>query len=177
MQYFTPQLLARYRSRDDDVADGAAQEWDQAVARYNEELDAIRHVLPSGARALIKHWSLHDAGILSITAFRRRPFLSVVIQLEGSPRRPGTLLELRYLLARTSKSLGFTIESHEEGAEGSGRIQYDEFQRLADEPVSVFSHSLLLQGAYELKIFFTDMRVRQLQSVILPSVEPLLVKT
>ncbi len=173
MHYFTPELLARYRSLDDDVADAAAHEWDQAIAHYNTDLDTMRRLLPSGAQALIKHRSLHDARILSIVVSRRRPLVSLVVRLEGTPRRAGTLLELRYSLARSSRNLGFTIERHEKDAPGSGRIQYDEFAKVADDPVCVFCHSLLLQGSYELRIFFTDMRVRQLHRVILPSVDPI----
>jgi hypothetical protein len=42
---------------------------------------------------------------------------------------------------------------------------------VADDPIEIFSHSLLLTGGVELRIRFTDMKVRALQRVILPSVE------
>ena len=48
MRYFKPELLARCRSLDDDVAEAAAAEWDQAIARYNAKLAAIRPLFPEG---------------------------------------------------------------------------------------------------------------------------------
>jgi hypothetical protein len=174
MRYLTPELLARYRSSDDAVAEVAAGQWDQAAADYNAELQAIRPFLPAGVRALLTHYALHDARILGITEARRRPRFSLLVQLEGIPARPGKALELRYLLARNAKDPGFSLLNHggpENGSQVRGRIQYDEFSKVADEPGVVFSHSLLLQGGYELQIRFTELHVRQLQRVILPSVE------
>jgi hypothetical protein len=176
MQYLTPELLARFRSPDDDVAEDAAREWDQAIANYNAELRAIRSFLPMGVRALLARWSLHDATILSIALARRKPRLSLVIQLEGSRGRPGEVLELQYSLARTARNPGFSLidhAGHGKDRQDKARIQYDEFRKVVEDPVEVFSHSLLLKGFYELQIWFTDMQVRQLQRVIFPSLEQL----
>ena len=176
MRYLKPEILARSRSLDDDVSEAAADEWEQALATYNAELDSIRPDLPSAVRALLASYSLHDARILSISEARRKPRLSLLIQLEGKPTRPGDLLELQYLLARTSKQPGLVLVMHgkpDTDLRGKGRIQYDEFGKVADDPVEVFSHSLLLTGGVELHIRFTDMKVRALQRVILPSVEPI----
>jgi hypothetical protein len=174
MQYLKPEILARLRSLDDDVAEAAANEWEQAVARYNAELDAIRPILPAGVRTLHAHCSLHDARIRGILLASRRPRLSLLIQLEGRSAHPGAALELRYVLAGTSKHPGFTIRGHpvpERDVQDWGRIQYDEFSIVADAPVDVFAHSLLLRGEAELQIWFTEMQVRPLAKVILPSVE------
>jgi hypothetical protein len=125
MRYFTPELLARSRSPDDDVSEAAADEWEQAVAKYNAELDSIRPDLPPGVRALLASCSLHDARILSISEARRRPRLSLLIQLEGRPTRPGDLLELQYLLVRTSKHPGLALVVHgepEKDLRDKGRI-------------------------------------------------------
>ena len=176
MQHFNPEILARCRSLDDAVSEAATDEWEQAVAKYNAELDSIRPDLPPGVRALLASCSLHDARILSISETRRRPRLSLLIQLEGRPTRPGDLLELQYLLAGTSKHPGLSLRTHDKPDKDlpeQGRILYDEFGKLANDPVEVFSHSLLLKGGVELHIRFTDMRVRALQRVILPSVEPI----
>jgi hypothetical protein len=175
MQYLKPELLERTRSLD-DVAEAAAKEWEEALAEYNAALDSLRSVLPAGVRALLARYSLHDARILSISEERRRPRLTLLVQLEGKPARPGNLLELHYLLARSSKHPGFVLvggEKPEQDIRDKGRIQYDEIGKVADDPVAVFAHSLLLQGGGELRIQFTEMRIRTLQRVILPSVEPL----
>ena len=176
MRHLKPDILVRSRSLDDAVSEAAADEWEEAVAKYNAELDAIRSDLPPGGRALLASRSLHDARILSIIEVRRKPRLSLLIQLEGRPTRPGDLLELQYRLARTSKHSGLSMLKHgepEKDLHDKGRIQYDEFGKIADEPVEVFSHSLLLKGGLELQIRFTDMKVLALQRVILPSVEPI----
>lgn len=174
MHYLTPELLDRYRSSDDEVAEAAAKEWEQAIAMYNEELEAILPLLPAGVCTLLDRWSLHDAKVLGIMVARRKPRLSLLVRLEGTSDHPGKMLELQYLLARTSKHPGFSIREYEaekKDSQDAGRIQYDEFRKVADDPVGVFSHSLLLKGNYELEIRFTEMQVRQMQKVILPSVE------
>src|SRR5438552_5952067 len=52
MKYFKPDLLARCRSLDDEVAEAAAQEWEQAITDYRARIKAIRLRLPTGARRL-----------------------------------------------------------------------------------------------------------------------------
>ena len=60
MKYFKPDLLARCRSLDDQVAEAAAQEWEQAITDYRARIKAIRLRLPTGARRLL---GAHHAGI------------------------------------------------------------------------------------------------------------------
>ena len=60
----TPELLARSRSADDDVAEAAAARWEKAIAAYNARLQKIRPFLPPGARQLLRRVSLHDAQYL-----------------------------------------------------------------------------------------------------------------
>ena len=55
MRYLTPELLARYRSPDNDVAEVASGQWEQAAADYNAELNALRPFLPAGVRTLLDH--------------------------------------------------------------------------------------------------------------------------
>ena len=173
MRYFTPELLARYRSPADAVADAAAAEWEQAVAKYNAELDAIRSDLPGGVIALLDRYSLHDAKLLGVLVAAKRPRVSLLIQLEGRPNRPGKVLELRYLVARRP-SLSVTTHGNARKALADGnRIQYDEFGKVSDDPAEVFSHSLLLKDGSELRITFVEMQVRRLQRLILPAVERL----
>src|SRR4051794_26690006 len=98
MKYLKPELLARCRSLNDDVADAAAAEWEQALAAYRARVRAIRHQLPSGARVLLSRFSLHDAKVRAIAFGGKRPTLDLVIRLEGIASEPGALLELSYLL-------------------------------------------------------------------------------
>jgi hypothetical protein len=171
MQYLKPEILARSRSRDDDIADAAAAEWDQAVARYNADLDVLRPSLPSGARLLVRRYSLHDAWIIGLAQEWRSPRFSLFVRLEGRPSHPGKQLELRYRLARTSRKPWHSLLEElaaEKWPPRRARIQYDEFARVADDPVDVFCHALLLGDGTELHVPFTDMGVRPLQQVFFP---------
>ena len=49
MKYMTPELLARFRSENDDIADAAAEEWDRQCEAYREHLKTIRASLSRGA--------------------------------------------------------------------------------------------------------------------------------
>jgi hypothetical protein len=76
MRHLKPELLVRSRSLDDAVSEAAADEWEEAVAKYNAELDAMRSDLPPGVCSLLTSCSLHDARILSISEARQKPRLS-----------------------------------------------------------------------------------------------------
>ncbi len=169
MRYLKASLLERCRSLDDDLAEAASDEWDRAVAKYNAALAAIRHQLPVGVRAVLDHFSLHDARVLSIVSARGR--LSLVIRLESAAKRAGRMLELIYTLAKPGWGVVPRGDA-QEWPKDRGRIQYDEFGKAAGGPGAVFSHSLMLAGGYELRIRFTDLHVRRLtRVVILPTVE------
>src|SRR5208283_3286130 len=99
MRYFKPELLARYRSHDDSVAEAAALQWDRAIARYNQRLDNLRPFFPAGVRFVLDHFSLHDGRVLGIALAQREPRLSLLIRLESTPRRPGEKLELVYIVS------------------------------------------------------------------------------
>src|SRR6516165_7257057 len=65
MKYFTPDLLARFKSADEDVFAEAHEEWDQAIRRYHRRLAKIKGTLPEGVRRFrAEHLCLHDAQVL-----------------------------------------------------------------------------------------------------------------
>lgn len=168
MKHLKHALLERCRSLDDAAAEAASDEWELAVANYNAELATIRTQFPAVVRTVLDRFSLHDATVLTYFSTRKR--LSLLIRLEGAARRPGKMFELNYTLAKG----GFRIVEHAKGKEwpkDRGRIEYDEFGKAADAGGPVFSHSLLLAGGYELRVRFTDLRVRRLKKVMFPSAE------
>src|SRR5262245_44703185 len=61
MKYFTPELLTRYGSPDDAIADAASVEWEKAAARYTESLRSIKKHMPHGLKNLLRRFSFHDA--------------------------------------------------------------------------------------------------------------------
>jgi len=171
MKYFKPELLTRCRSLDDHVAETAADDWERAVAAYNAKLASIRRELPIGARFLLDQFSLHDARLFGITLSRAKPWLSLFVRLEGKPLRPGNHWELKYILAKGPKSRQFSMDRLAKDSKAPARIQYDEFAKVADFPVRVFSHALLLSGGLELRIRFVGLRVQLLQKAIFPANE------
>lgn len=60
MRYFTPDLLARFRSEDDAVADAADAEWEKAGEAYRRRLRAVDDRLSDDAR-MLSDLCLHDA--------------------------------------------------------------------------------------------------------------------
>lgn len=67
MKYFTPDLIERYGSLDDEVADAADQDWENAVKRYRRLLERILPVLPTGVRRWrARSICLHDARVLRL---------------------------------------------------------------------------------------------------------------
>jgi hypothetical protein len=169
MKYLKYALLERCRSLDNDAAEAACDEWDRAIAHYNTALAAIQPQFPAAVRKILDCFSLHDAKVLTYFLTRRK--LSLLIRLEGNSARPGKMLELKYTVAKG----GLRIMKHgkdKDWPKDRGRIQYDEFGKAPDSTAAVFSHSLLLAEGCELRIRFTDLHLRRLKKVILPSVEP-----
>lgn len=67
MKYFTPELLNRVRSADDDVADAADDEWERAIKRSNRRWRRIRSAVPEGVRRFEDApICLHDAEVLGM---------------------------------------------------------------------------------------------------------------
>ena len=63
MKYFTPDLLAKYGSLDDQIADAAHLEWEAATERYQKHFRLIRRQLPKKLRGLLRRFHLHDARV------------------------------------------------------------------------------------------------------------------
>jgi len=68
MKYFTPDLLARFRSLDDAVAEAASVEWQHQCEAYTKHLKEIRLDLSSGARRVLRRYQFHDAKVLTIAS-------------------------------------------------------------------------------------------------------------
>jgi hypothetical protein len=67
MRYFTPELLERIASADDDVADAAHEEWEQAIVRSKRRWQKIQKAFPQAVgRFEEESVCLHDARVVSI---------------------------------------------------------------------------------------------------------------
>lgn len=166
MKYFTPKLLARFRSSEDDMADAAATEWDQASAAYRARFRSVRDRLPVGVRRLAKV-SLHDARLIGVAISERRPLFSMIVQPESSSDRTHEALELSYhTIAGTTPGLLITAHDPSAGERRDVCILYDEFD--VDEEHSFFTHALLLSDGREIQVRFHCLSVRPVGRVSAP---------
>jgi hypothetical protein len=168
MNYFKPELLARCRSQDDDVAEEAAREWEGAIAAYEARLQSIRPRLAPSVRRLCSRYSLHDAKVLGATSKSRKPLFGILLQLEGVSGHSGEVLELNYQPVAGPIG-GVHITTHPSLDSGSRReawVLYDEVD--FDEEHSFFTHSLLLTDGREIEVCFNKLMVRTLDEVLTP---------
>jgi hypothetical protein len=162
MKYFKPDLLARCRSQDDDVADTAADEWERAAEAYRLRLKSIRSSLPAGVRRLVSRISLHDAQVLGMSFGKPKPRFSLRLRLEGAGKQPGEIIGLNYRVVGGPNG-GVIFHKHSElgqSPHGSRWVLYSEFD--VDEERGFFTHSLLLTGGLEVEVRFHSLSVQDL---------------
>ena len=81
MKYFTPELLERVSSPDDDVADAADRDWERAIRAYNRRWRRIQAAFPRTVQRFDQdHICLHDALVLSLG--RQNNTFVFVLQME-----------------------------------------------------------------------------------------------
>jgi hypothetical protein len=161
MKYFTPDLIARFGSSDERVADKASEEWDQACELYNDYLDSVRSELPKSVRRLLEDFCLHDAKVLTMTFDEKPRHFSIYLQVDGQHAEQDRWLELRYRLLAPPEFRQYS------GLERSGKpLQwwlYDEFGLLPDYRYPVFSHSVVFSGGWGIELVFSELSVRRPQ--------------
>jgi hypothetical protein len=158
MKYMTPELIARFRSADDAVAEPAGEEWERRGEEYRRYLSRIEQHLPEAVRRLLDDYSLHDAKVLTM-AGDERSYFSLFLEPETSRNPQDKYLELRYKITEPVRGL-----VHGELA-GDGKPLawwlYDEVE-LVDRNAPVCTHSVLLSGGCELQISFSSIECLQL---------------
>jgi hypothetical protein len=167
MKYMTPELLARFRSLDDETAEAASVEWERQCEAYENHLKEIRPYLSRGVRRFLQGSSFHDAKVLAMTADDAAHF-----SLFLEPNEPGekkNRIELRYRLAIGSAK-GYEIFRHPVlSGDGNpfGWWLYDEFDIVKGD-VSAMTHSILFTGGCELRLTFFALSCRRLNFVSIP---------
>jgi hypothetical protein len=153
MKYMTPDLLAKFRSQDDDVADAAAAEWEKQCDAYKNHLKEIRNILSPGARRLL-HRNFHDAKVLTLATDDEMEHCSIFLEFDD-PDNPKLKksLELKYRLV--SGGQGFALTKHPAVDDGKelGWWLYDEFD-VTPGDVPIMTHSILLTGGWEICLKF-----------------------
>jgi hypothetical protein len=171
MKYMTPELLARVRSADDDLAEAAADEWERQGQEYRARLEEIqsRPDLPRGLRKLLKRDRLHDAKVLALATDQGKHFSMVLeVPWQTDPAKKYVELQSR-LVGGLSK--GFDLVAHEI-LKGDGKPfgwwLYDEID-VTDGKVEAYTHSILLTGGWELRLTFFALAWRRLEFLWLPT--------
>jgi hypothetical protein len=156
MKYFTPELLLRFRSEDDDIADAASEEWERAIARYRRRFRKLRPSLPESVRKFHDEYCLHDAEVCAPARLPggQQDVIIVTQNLDTLfPEHLNTLITLQYAVAEAP-----VIERCPEADAFYQRHPiwlYDEFDVI--EP-GVFSHEILISTGRVIKIRFRDFR-------------------
>lgn len=154
MKYFTPDLLDRYGSQDDDIADQAENEWELATKEYLAYFEEIKDKFPKDFKRLQTHFYLHDARILFLDYIDR--FFLMRLELNG-----GTNLALAYELSNRSP-IHFTLPDKKLF------WLYDEVQLKQGGNNPIFLHSFLFTNTEdqtgEIKIEFANFILEEIQS-------------
>lgn len=163
MRFFTPDLLLRFGSTDDALADAAHEEWENANQKYLKHLERIRPELPRAVRSFLRNFCLHDARLLALGVGADHLQLSLLLELD-SPRNHGILLT--YDLSRPPE-----LVKHPELAEPGTPIEwlYDEFDLARRTAQPAVTHSILFTGGRELRLAFRALRVVAFDKVLAPS--------
>src|SRR5262245_53775489 len=151
MNFFTPDLLVRYGSTDDAVADAAHQEWEKVHQDYLEHLRVIRPKLPRAVKSFFRNFCLHDAKLLTLGIREGGLALSLLLELD-TPSDKGVLLT--YALTKRPQLIRHPLLS-EQGTPIDWL--YDEFDIAKEKAPRVFTHSILFTGGRELRLTFRNL--------------------
>jgi hypothetical protein len=158
MKFFTPELIIKFNSSDDEEADRANEEWEAAIRAYREHLDGIRDQMPSQVKKLAG-LCLHDAELLACEE-RTEPFFPGS-QFEPFPfwfgsailsiRQGNKIISLIYVLRDRVR----TYASSEEWPFSKLRTHwlYDEVD-VSPNRREVFLHRVLLSDGVIMEIPF-----------------------
>src|SRR4051812_47260626 len=93
VRYFTPELIARGQTEDDELLDRHEEEWEKVGERYARYLEEVQTDFPTGLRRLLTRYYLHDARVHTLA--QRDHFFLITLRLDTPPH---SLLTFRYRL-------------------------------------------------------------------------------
>jgi hypothetical protein len=173
MNYFTPDLLARFGSEDDQLAEAAHDEVELRTEEYVRAVQEIKPKLPSRFRDLLDQFYLHDARVLPRSSLMEadlerleqslrtgmpplgdlnRHLLSFWIPLQlDTPPREILVLQYRSVVIENA-------EIHDSLFEECPYLewQHDEVELDQTGERMEFRHSILFTRGLELRLRFRD---------------------
>lgn len=194
MKYFTPDLIARFNSEDEDIALAAHADFEQRAEAYSRRWQDAKPELPSRFRELQERFHLHDASVTDLTipwdpdliSFRSLDLLAKGLirsgEGESSPSHamiwpsfrmtleletpPREIVVLDYRFVRIE---GQNVPSLGGALSAEMRWEYDEVDLLPAVEPSEFRHSILFGNGLELRLDFRDFDF----AILKPMGEPL----
>lgn len=167
MKYFTYDLLKRYGSPDERIADAADREWERATVAYRKRLETIRPKLPAAVRSFLQKFCLHDARLVTLARGKPLWTLSLVFQFD-SPHQDG--IQLIYTLPKGLRAL------YHRGREEAGvhlEWLYDEIDVVRNGATPLFLHSILLTAGLELQLSFSRLQWKYYPRMVAPPAKPM----
>jgi hypothetical protein len=160
MNYFTPNLHLKLQRSNTAEMDAADAEWEQAEAKYEHRLAAIRDKLPQSAIKLLNGLRLHDAEVLWMG--HAGSFFAVLLALE--PHLNTTVL----LTYRTIGSVQFD-NAHLATEFPASKMQwmYDEID--LSEQAACFRHSILFSDCSELQLEASEVQIMTVDTIYSPA--------
>ena len=163
MKFFTPELYLRSNSRDDAVADHAADDWEKAISDYNRHLAKYTKQMNPRVKDLAETLCLHDAELISLEEHPRGPLspplFAFTFPVETVALRiNGNIINLCYFLwaeagqSRSPEAWPFSqLQPH---------WLYDEIDLDRDQPYPLYWHRILLSDGRVVSIPFFDVVIQ-----------------
>lgn len=155
MRFFSRDLIARFGSADDDVADRADEEWEIALRDYAANLDRLRPAMPESV-AQLAGLHLHDATILAAEEGSESPLKGGWFVLTA--RRGAAITSLFYALRGPVRR-----HSPAEGWPASGGPTlwlHEEVDEQASNP-GAFVHRILLSDGVVVEVPFASVLIHR----------------
>jgi hypothetical protein len=151
MKYFTPELLTRIQSLDDNTANAADRDWERAIVRSNRRWKKIKQVFPKEVERFEETpICLHDARLLSM-GLEGETFIMVL-----QPELPAqTLVELTFTLEREPVIDRQAVPGHKE----SDWVEWMYEEWDIDRQKRCWFEVLLSNG-WSVKLCFRDFHYR-----------------
>ena len=160
MKYFTPELIVKGQTDDDQALNEHERLWDEASDRYVAYLETVRPQFPSGLRQLDSSYYLHDAMIFGLGE-RENSFV-ILLQLDTPPN---SLLTLTYDLVDRPIVEKAVLPPRLCTPNYHVEWQYDEIEQPPGT-VPTWVQSILLSNGWEVKLQFRDVQVQEAQALL-----------
>jgi hypothetical protein len=151
MKFFTPELYERTRSTDEVALGAAEDEWEAALACYEQHLQAIEPRMPEHIRSF-NALLLHDAVVQSVA--RQGDQLLLILRQDVPPR---DLVILSYELIGESVLEPFVHDPRDWST--PAKFNFDEFDVVNEGDRPLYTQEIVFGNGWLLRLRFRDVQV------------------